>query len=71
MDAGQVEVHTILIMKCLLQIDSLDETVALRIVGTKIRPRKGPYVALSYCWGPARFLRLLKSNESNLKQGVK
>ena len=45
--------------------------MALRIVGTKIRPEKGPYVALSYCWGSAKFLRLLKSNESNLKQGVK
>ena len=60
MDAGQVEVHTILFMKCLLQIDSLDEIVALRIVGTKIRPRKGPYVALSYCWGSAKFLTFQK-----------
>ena len=45
--------------------------MALRIVGTKISPRKGPYVALSYCWGSAKFLRLLKSNESSLKQRAK
>ena len=55
----------------LLEIVSTKGEPNIRLIETKHHAREGEYMALSYCWGKAKFCTLRKHNLTRFKEGIR